>query len=514
MLEQRDRLALGGPLIAEFGAFLSARMGLHFPPERRGDLERGLAAAARELGLGDNEACIRSLLASALTRPQLETLANHLTVGETYFFRERQSFDCLERDVLPELLRGRRTSERRLRIWSAGCSTGEEPYSIAIVLARSIPDVSDWNISILATDINPRVLRKASLGVYGDWSFRDTPAGIRETFFAKTGDGRFEIAERIRSMVTFGYLNLAEDVYPSVENGTNAMDIVFCRNVLMYFEAAHSRRALEKLGRSLVNEGWLFVNPVEISQIPLQQLATVNLPGAIVYRKGARPASAAPEASALPAWLPGAPLVSKTTVDDVDALDLPELSPRRRQEIPTSPETERAESKAPPRKPYEQAAALYALGRYSEAAETLREAIAQDPADARAMALLARTCANQGNLAEAATWCNQALAADKLNPGWHYLLATIVQEQGAADKAAAALRRALYLDQDHALAHFALGNLVRRQGKLKDSERHYRNALAILGGCAAEQVLPESEGITAGRLAEIIRSSLPCEVSA
>ena len=514
MLEQRDRIALGGSLIAEFSAFLSARMGLHFPAERQGDLERGLAAAAREFGFGDIDSCLRSLLASAPTRSRLETLASHLTVGETYFFRERQSFECLERHVLPDLVRSRRAGERRLRIWSAGCSTGEEPYSIAIVLARAIPDASDWNISILATDINPRVLRRATRGIYGDWSFRDTPEGIRETFFAKTKDGRFEISERIRSMVTFGYLNLAEDTYPSVENATNAMDIVFCRNVLMYFEPAQSRRVLEKLGRSLMNEGWLFVNPVEISNAAVPQLATVNLPGAIVYRKGARPASAGAELPAIPAWLPAAPVVSQAPADFVAGSKPPEIPPQRWREIPVAPEAERAEPEVFASMPHEQAASLYALGRYTEAAVILREAIAQDSGDAKAMALLARCCANQGDLAEARKWCSQAVAADKLNPGWHYLLATIVQEQGAAEEAVAALRRALYLDQDHALAHFALGNLIRRQGKLKTSERHYRNALAILRGCAQEQVLPESEGITAGRLAEIIRSSLSSEVSA
>ncbi|TAK42464.1 MAG: tetratricopeptide repeat protein [Betaproteobacteria bacterium] len=502
MLEPCGRRPPADSLIAEFSRFLSGRMGLHFPPERRADLERGLAAAARELGFTDTESCIRSLLASAFARPQLETLASHLTVGETYFFRERPSFECLEAHVLPALVRDRRAGERRLRIWSAGCATGEEPYSIAMALARAIPDLSDWNVSILATDINPRALRKASLGIYGDWSFRDAPAGIRETFFARTKDGRFEIAERIRSMVSFGYLNLAEDGYPSVENATNAMDIVFCRNVLMYFDPAHGRKALEKLGRSLMNDGWLFVNPVEMPQTALPQLVTVNLPGTIAYRKGARLASAEPERAAMPAWLSGAPVLSQALADVAAAIELPQMAPQGGQPTVCAPT------------PYQQAAALYALGRYPEAAETLRQALARDPGDAAAMALLARSCANQGDLAEAAKWCKQAVAADKLNSGWHYLLATIVQEQGAAEEAAAALRRALYLDQDYALAHFALGNLFRRQGRRMGSERHYRNALAVLGGCAHEQVLPESEGITAGRLAEIIRASLSSEASA
>ncbi len=494
-------------LLEEFGQFLVERVGLHFPRERWRDLERGVRAAAQEFGYSDAEPCIRWLLAAPHSRREIEILASHLTVGETYFFREPESLRALEAQVLPELMRAR-AAGRRLRIWSAGCSTGEEPYSIAIVLGRAIPDLPDWNISILATDINPHALRKASQGLYGQWSFRDAPAGIRETHFAKTKDGRFRIAERIRSMVTFGYLNLAEDAYPCVETGTNAMDIVFCRNVLMYFEPAHGRRVLAKLGRSLMSDGWLFVNPVELSHTAPPQLATVNLPGTIVYRKAARTASAEPEAVALPIWHPGAPVFGQAPGEGFGSGPLPECPPLHHPEIPFGHAKEQVEAGVSAPNPYAQAAAMYAAGRYPEAAETLRAAIAQGAGDARALALLARSCANQGELGEAANWCSRAVAADKLNPGWHYLLATIAQEHGAAEEALAALRRALYLDPDHALAHFALGNLIRRQGRLKDSERHYRNALAILRGCAPEQVLPESEGITAGRLAEIIRFSL------
>lgn len=507
MLETREPRPLGGSLIAEFSAFLATRIGLHFPAERSGDLERGLAAAAHELGFRDAPSCMRAMLAAALSRSQLETLASHLTVGETYFFRERQSFECLERDVLPQLVQSRRARERRLRVWSAGCSSGEEPYSIAIALTRALPDLRDWNVSILATDINPRALRRASLGIYGAWSFRDTPTGVREQFFTSTKDGRYQIAERIRSMVSFGYLNLAEDSYPSVDTGTNAMDIVFCRNVLMYFEPAHAARALEKLGRSLMDEGWLFVNPVEISRSAPPQLATVNLPGAIVYRKGAMPVRPAEEAGTLPVSIPNAPGTQGAVELPAWAApgEAPTLSPRDFAREPTQ-----CEAAVPT--PHEQAATLYALGRYAEAAKVLNRAVAREPGDVGAMVLLARCHANQGDLAEAADWCRKVLAADKLNPAWHYLLATIAQEQGEVDAATAALRRALYLDPEHALAHFALGNLVRRQGKHQDCERHYRNALAVLAQYAEGQSLPEAEGITAGRLAEIIRSSFASEV--
>ncbi len=162
-------------LLAQAGEFISDLMGLYFPKARRKDLERGLCAASLELGFENPEACTRWLLSSTLNKSQLEVLAGHLTVGETYFFRDKRTFAFLEEKCLPELIELRRTTGKYLRIWSAGCCTGEEPYSLAILLHKIMGDTKDWNISILATDINPAFLRKASTGIYGEWSFPRHP---------------------------------------------------------------------------------------------------------------------------------------------------------------------------------------------------------------------------------------------------------------------------------------------------------------------------------------------------
>lgn len=169
------RRTLPSLLLSGLSDFVASRMGLHFPKERWRDLEREVTAAARDLDLPDAESCAHWLLSRTLTQSQTEILASHLTVGETYFFREKKSFEILEQHILPELLRSRRGAEQRLRIWSAGCCTGEEPYSVAMLLERLIPDPEAWHVTLLATDINPRFLRKAAEGVYSEWSFRETP---------------------------------------------------------------------------------------------------------------------------------------------------------------------------------------------------------------------------------------------------------------------------------------------------------------------------------------------------
>ncbi len=453
-------------LLSSLSSILDARMGLHFPPERWRDLERGVAAAARELGFGDPETCVRSLLRAPLTRNQIEILAGHLTVGETYFFRETRSFEILEERILPDLIHARGGAERRLRIWSAGCCTGEEPYSIAMLLERLIPDLDEWNITLLATDINPAFLRKAAEGVYGEWSFRGTPAWLRERYFRKRKSGRLEIEPRIRKRVTFSYLNLADDVYPSLSNNTNAMDVIFCRNALMYFTPAQVKKVAGNLHGSLVDGGWLVVSPTETSSVLFSGFSSVEFPGAVLYRKatGAAPrviATAYPAASA--------------------SVTLPEpLYP------PNPVVQEAARSMAPEEAP----------------PAPVRPAVT--PGDAPSF--MARACANQGKLAEAAEWCEKAITADKLNPAFHYLLAAVQQELGQHDGAARSLLRALYLDADFVLAHFALGNLRLAQGRRREAERHFDNTLALLRARAQDEILPESEGLTAGRLAEIVAS--------
>jgi chemotaxis protein methyltransferase CheR len=454
--------SLSAQTLSRLSDALAEGTGLHFPPERWGDLERGLVAVARGSGSTDVQACARRLLSAPLTRPQIEVLASHLTVGETYFFREKKSFEALEAHILPELLEARRSAERRLRIWSAGCCTGEEPYSVAMLLDRLVPDPETWNITILATDINPRFLRKAARGVYGEWSFRDTPGWIRERYFRAQRDKRFELDPGIRKRVTFSHLNLAADAYPSLLNNTNAMDLILCRNVLMYFAAERRRQVAASFHRSLVGGGWLIVSPAETSNALFSPLAAVELSGAVLYRK----VGAAPPRPAAATHQPPASRIASPPES---------LAPRA--ELP------------------EEAVAVEC--------SAISADVPEDPGD---LARTARRCANEGELGEAVEWCERAIASDRLNPAHYYLLATIRHEQGQVDAAAQSLTRALYLDPGFSLAHFVLGNLRLSQGRHREAERHFANALAVLQAHPQDELLPESDGLTAGRLAEIIAS--------
>ena len=481
-------LPLSESTLSSLSAFLAKEMGLLFPRERWGELERGFAAAARQMGCRDSRECIERLTKAPLTRPQIETLAGVLTVGETYFFRDPHTMQMAESEILPALIRSRRGKDRRLRLWSAGCSTGEEPYSIAIMLHRLLPDLDQWNITLLATDINTASLNRAIDGVYGRWSFRGTPASLERSYFTEEPDGRLKVVEKVRRLVSFEYLNLAADSYPSLATNTNAMDLIFCRNVLMYFSAETVRSVLGKLYLSLVDNGWLVVSPAEHLPRRYASFQAVDLAGSICYRKRGEEAEApgaGPEQSAAqvtPAAAPG-------------ALEIRELPPQVA--------GGGAEAAA---RGYRMAVALYRQGHYQQAAERLDGLRVRRELPAEGVALLIRAHANRGELSAALEVCEAALLGDKLDPALHFLRAEILQEQGMRAEAQHALERALYLDHRLVLAHFALGNLALREGSRPRAARHFQNAFDLLRGAAADSILPGSEGMTAGRLREIIAS--------
>lgn len=503
---------LSHELLEKFNAFVSSAMGLHFPESRLPDLERAARSAARDFGIVSAEEFIRQVTTSPVDRKRIEALASHLTVGETYFFREKEAFSALEETILPAVFKQRAEAGRTVRVWSAGCSTGEEPYSIAMLLSRLI-DVSAWNVTILATDVNPGALKKAEEGVYTEWSFRGTPEWIRDKHFEKTGHGRFRIEKKIRKMVVFSYLNLAEDAYPSLLNNTNAMDIIFCRNVLMYFTEERAKKTVNGLYNSLVDGGYLFLSSTEGLRPVTGILNMVNVNGALLYRKEdvKSAASALPSSLEKPAardkthrvakkGAPGGPPLPSFPAHSNAVKD--EAAAERPLPAPPGP---RASSPAEQDETFLRAVSAFDAGRYHDAVDELAR-VTEQVALAPHSALLAKAHANLGALGTAETWCRRAIKTDKVNPYYHYLLATILQEEGRLEEAAGALKSALYLDHDFALAHFVLGNLMHRKGRAESSARCFRNALEAISGYEPGHIVPFSDGITAGRLKEIIET--------
>lgn len=481
-------------LLAQLSSHVATHMGLYFPPAKWQTLEKAFSSAAGELGFQSPEECASWFITAPVSKELVESMAEHLTIGETYFLRENRSFEILTEEIIPEILLKRSGGEQRLRIWSAGCATGEEPYSMAILLHRMSNALKGWTVSILATDINPKALRKAVEGGYTEWSFRNPPPWLKENYFRKSVDGRLNLIPPIKKMVDFSYLNLVEDYYPSLTGDTNAMDVIFCRNVLMYFTPELARKVVERFHRSLVNGGWLIVSPCEASQVMYPQFKAVSFRDAVFYQKQAPGTEPRPMRDSAPK------LRTPSSIRIV-----PPLSAK-----PSSPLHMPLSTIAPPIPPeqtdFEKALTLYEKGLYPEAEIMLVPLVPPNQKNIRENVLLCRIRANQGKLAESLMLLEQVISADKLNPGLHYLRAMILQEQGDNNQACASLKRALYLDQNLVIAHVALANLALRQGKQSECRKYLENAISILGGYQSDDILPESEGMTAGRLMKVIEA--------
>ncbi|OGU40358.1 MAG: hypothetical protein A2X61_11040 [Ignavibacteria bacterium GWB2_35_12] len=491
----------------QLSGLISAKFGLNFPKERFRDLENGLNKAKKDFGFDDLVQFVDWLLGIELTSAQIEQLASHFTIGETYFFRDIKYFNAIEKILKEELIPQKSNLDKRLRIWSAGCSTGEEPYSIAIMANRILADLKDWNITIVGTDINTKSLKKAQGGIYKEWSFRNPPDWLKADYFTESSKGSYQINQSIKDMLTFQYHNLAIDPYPSLINNLFAFDIIFCRNVMMYFTQDLMSIVIEKFYHSLNDSGLLIVSPSEASHILFGAYETLYYPDVILYKKI--------RTDYIPEKLHQIDKENYFHLDkEIADYDLFPVQ-KKSKKVNNAPKKipQEIEKKVYKRidisfsqtaEPMENAMNLFKSGHYDEAEKLLKSILSSDKKNTGAMSLLSNIYGNRGLTEEANTWSQKAIDADKLNPEPYYLQAMLLQETGKTEEAAARLKKVLYLDSKSVLAHFGLGNLLFKQGKISESNRHFKNVSKLLCDYDDNEIIGESDGITAGRFKEII----------
>lgn len=250
-------------LFAKFQRLILQETGIWLGDSKSALLCGRLSRRLRALGissLGD----YYDLVMEPERREERALMVDAITTNETRFFRDPRHFEFLEQRVIPqwrsEAQQGRRA--RTVRLWSAGCSSGEEPYSLAMLLARHLPSEQGWNVIILATDISTRVLAHARAGIYSITKSADIPEPLLKDHMLKGIDqqeGQMKVMPEIRALVDFQTLNLAHGPFPP----NNRFDVIFCRNVLIYFDPQSKQRVVERLFRCLARNGLLFVGQAE-----------------------------------------------------------------------------------------------------------------------------------------------------------------------------------------------------------------------------------------------------------
>jgi chemotaxis protein methyltransferase CheR len=458
-----DAFQLGDTDFNTLSGFLAKRFGLSYPPEKRGELEK----ACRRVRDGRDGSDFSRYVKTPAGAESLQRLVNELTVGETYFFRIQPHFDALKNVILPDIVK-RRAAEKRLRIWSAGCATGEEPYSVAMLLLETVPDVGAWDIDFLATDINTTFIAKARAGRYREWSFRKVDDYWRAKYFKPKGE-LWQISDEVRGMVRFVGANLCDERDSVVACGPEPFDLIVCRNVLIYFGSESIERVSELFRRYLVPGGWYVGGHVE-PMVFKGGFEAVTFPGAVVYRK--RPPA--------------------------EIAAVPERRRRREERTPRR--------KKPPADVLERADLLVAAGDDDGALKQLSQLTAARE-DADLYWRLGRVLGNLGRYEEGLEWCRRAVELDRENPFPYYIAALIQEELGKNDDAFENLRRSLYVDKNFVLGHFSMANYYRWRREEERAARSYRNVVRLLEKRADDEEIA-GDGLTVGRLREIVAQIL------
>lgn len=273
---------LSEELFLAFAELVYQHTGIRFHPESRFILERRLLQRMRALGIPEFDRYYYYLQYHPEKEAELERLIDVVTTHETYFFREKRQLECFREEILPLLIAEKqKESLKTLRIWSAGCSTGEEPYTIAMILDE-IPQLAEWNVFIFASDISSWALKVAREGVYGRSSFRDIDERYLKKYFKPVGNDRFKIDDCIREKVMFGKVNIL-DTSKLILFGM--LDVIFCRNVLIYFDATAKKKAVQNLYERLRPGGFLLLGHSESLLGIDARLKLVHFKHDLVYQK-------------------------------------------------------------------------------------------------------------------------------------------------------------------------------------------------------------------------------------
>lgn len=408
----------------------------------------------------DLSAYLQRLSSTTYSDPDWQAVIQTLTIGETYFMREKAHFDLLAGQILPALIQKRRESGNLyLNIWSAGCATGEEAYSLAILLSELLPDIDRWHIHLLGTDLNAQFLASARLGVYREWAFRQVEEAFKRRYFAPVAGG-WRILPQVAGLVSFRLANLL-DLMPAPQ-----FDLILCRNVLLYFADTNARKAENVFYGALAPDGILLLGHAE----------TIRERDKWAY----------------------------------DIQDDTFIYARRKISMtPTSPpDIEKVPTRLLLQSVYEQAVNAIQAEEFAQAETLIGELLSAEPHNAGGHLLLAVVYANQKKVSDAHFQLDLALDYDPLLADAHYIRAMLHWEANEMDDVGESLRATLYAQRNHPLASWMMGDYQARLGKPDRALHHWSNAQRAIKPLLPECPVCVVSPMLAGQLSDILAQKL------
>ncbi|MBT3604879.1 MAG: hypothetical protein HN521_17600 [Candidatus Latescibacteria bacterium] len=412
----------------------------------------------------------------------LGDLVRGLTVGESYVFRDHGQMAVIQNQVLSDIIAHQEKS-RKIRIWSAGCSTGEEVYSLAMVLQDRLPEPSTWQIQVIGTDINSDALLQAQKGHYRDWSFRSTPEDLKRRYFKPIAQG-WCVEDSLREWTRFEYMNLIQDGLPSMLS-LGVCDFILCRNVFIYFQRASIAGVLKKFLQALRPGGYLMTGHAELYDQDIAEFEPLIYDGSIVYR--CRDAfDTAPRAL---------PKVQKP----VQNLRLPK-KPKRQMPVGQTQQIGHAQADE-----VQLVMEMIGDGKLDTARSICEQRLAVTPDDADWLYLYARVQADLGVLEMASQVAHKALERRKTWVHPIFLLAQLAEETGNRQQAQTYLEQCLYLEPDFVLAYISLAQILDVEGEKARGQKLLDQAIQLLSALPQSAKIDPFAKTTASEWLNILR---------
>jgi chemotaxis protein methyltransferase CheR len=513
-------MSMDRELIERFRDAVTRRYGLQFDDYKRDFLAEILTKQISRTNSDDGFSYVHRLLTGNVSQADSALLVAELTVGETYFFRHPDQFRALANTVLASPHGQPMPVCRRLHILSAGCASGEEAYSLAILLRQHLSEETAWDIRVVGVDLNPLSLVKAARARYTTWSLRGVGEDVRQRFFHGS-DKDYQLEDSIRKLVSFEERNLLNDA-PDFWR-PESFDVIFCRNVIMYFSPEAARAVVDRLTRSLVPGGFLFLSPAETLRGVSNDYHLRHTHEAFYYQrrqsdeKCLQPSS---ESSPSPHRPPTSlPLLTDTDDSWVTLInEASERIARLGREMHSA-----AQTLPPPSNPGDggrstvggkslpgilTAHEMIRQERYADALRALDNPASPEIQDSDAQLLRAAILTNCGEVAEAERLCHDVLSRDELNAEARYLLALC--REHAKEYAAAAEQDgiAIYLDPRFAMPHLHLGLLRKRARDFEGARRSFRTAITLLPGEEPSRILLFGGGFSREMLVRLCDAEL------
>lgn len=445
-----------------------------------------------------------------------QELIKLIATGESYFFRDRGQFTVLRDRLLPELIERQRKHCKKtlnarpmLKVWSAGCSTGEEAYSLAILLTELIPDWENWDLAVMGTDLNEIALEKARKGLYSDWSFRWVDPNLRKRYF-QLYKNEWKVDDKIANLVKFYYDNLVEED-KNKSSKLPAVDLVICRNVFVYFDAKSIERALQKIASHLNYEGYLVAGHTELYGQNLSQFRTKIFPESVIYQRcpisqnlsfQSQPSNSSFFPFTNPSVSVTKPLFSPGIASSTITATLKPLN------LPSYPTESRLSPEESDQKLIQTAEVLFQEKQYSQALKIAQSLIESNFHVFAAHYLMARIYANLGDLSQAVYYCQLAIKINSLDVLPYFLLAHIAEEEENIEKAKEFLKKVIYLEPTKISAYLELGALYTKQGELNRARRMWEIAVDLLHQLPPQAKIEYERETTVAELLPIVQKNL------